>query len=113
MIFFIDHDINIFLVITNSINDILEFPIIIKNDNLFINNSQPYFIHGNFNTLLDNLIKKLGYNITDNEINDNYNYYNLINKYIYYIKKLFFEYITCLLLLFLIIYIIIRKYYIV
>ena len=112
-IFFIDHDINIFLVITNSINDILEFPIIIKNDNLFINNSQPYFIHGNFNTLLDNLIKKLGYNITDNEINDNYNYYNLINKYIYYIKKLFFEYITCLLLLFLIIYIIIRKYYIV
>uniref|UniRef100_A0A6C0EC11 Uncharacterized protein n=1 Tax=viral metagenome TaxID=1070528 RepID=A0A6C0EC11_9ZZZZ len=40
-IFFIDHDNNIFVVITNALNDILEFPIVIKNDNFFIINSQP------------------------------------------------------------------------
>jgi len=76
-IYYIDNDNNIFLVITDPLKDIFTNNELKINNNKTItfNSSNPYFIHTNANTLMDGLILNLGYEITNNEIKNNYNYF--------------------------------------
>ena len=73
--YYIDHNNNIFYVVTHTLTDIMKYIQLDSNNNVIVNNTKPYFIHGNANTILDNLILKLGYNITDIEIKNNYNFF--------------------------------------
>lgn len=86
--FYIDTTNIFFITRSHQLNDILnDSNIKINNKKLTYKNSQPFFIHGNSNTLMHNLILKLGYKISNNEINSIKNSYIkiIINKLIYYI----------------------------
>jgi len=76
-IYYIDNDNNIFLVITDSFKEVFLYnELKINNDKtITFNNSSPYFIHANANTLMDDLILNLGYVITNNEKQNNYNFF--------------------------------------
>ena len=103
-LFYIDSDHNIFLIAAGLFSKKMSFDgiNIDKNKKLTFNNSTPYFIHAPGNTLMDDLIKKLGYNITNDDINNNY-YNSLsekIKKFKYYNNK--FSIIIILIIIFLI-----------
>ena len=76
-IYYMDGDSNIFLVITDPLKDVFSYNElkINKNKTITFNNSSPYFIHTNANTLIDNLILNLGYTITNDEIKNNYKFF--------------------------------------
>ena len=101
-LFYIDSDHNIFLIVISlSMNNMsLDGINIDKNKKLTFNNSTPYFIHAPVNTLMDDLIKKLGYNITNNNINNNY--YNSLSETIkkikYYFNIIFWRFIIIIIL---------------
>lgn len=84
---YIDTDNIFFLVRCHLLKDILEYKNIkIKNRKLTYLNSKPFFIHGNSNTLMHNLILKLGYKISNEEIKNTIlknknNYENKLKKY--------------------------------
>ena len=81
-----------------------------SNNNIIVNNTKPYFIHGNANTILDNLILKLGYDITDIEIKNNYNFFynkELNNTLIIYPKLIIYnnkKYIIIIIIIFILLY---------
>ena len=71
---------------------------------LLYKNTQPFFIHGSGNTLMHNLILKLGYNISNDEINSIINSYKKIvnKKFIYYFINIIKRYkilLICLLII--------------
>ena len=108
---YIDTDNIFFLVRCHLLKDILEYKNIkIKNKKLTYFNSKPFFIHGNSNTLMHNLILKLGYNISNDEISNtilkNKNNYNNKIKYYYlnqFIKKFKYHFIIIMILVIIII----------
>lgn len=89
-IFYIDHDKIFFLTIQVSLKDILNYGIVINDKKeLFYEGTQPFFIHGNGNSNMDNLIKALDYKITDEDINSlNMDHYN-------FLKSKFKHYSSC------------------
>ena len=69
--FYIDSSNIFFLTRANQLNDILtDSNIKIVNKQLTYINSNPFFIHGNGHTYMHNLILKLGYKISKNEIKE-------------------------------------------
>lgn len=102
-----------FLVYTDKLNNILNNKKIkIKNNELTYMNSKPYFIHGSGNTYMHDLILKLGYQISNKEIEEIiYKYKNTVNKKkIYYLKQTFYKYknLIIIILIFLIYYLYIK-----
>jgi hypothetical protein len=83
--FYIDTSNIFFVTRVNQLKDILtDENIKIKNKKLTYINTKPFFIHGNGHTYLHNLILKLGYKISNKQIN------NIISKYkkkVYEINK--------------------------
>jgi len=68
-----------FLTYSNCSNDILmNTNINIKNKSLRYMNSKPFFIHGNDNTYMHNVLLKLGYDISEEQINHIKNEYKII-----------------------------------
>jgi len=57
---YIDIDNKLFLTI-NKIKSEIDDLVIIENDQLIYNNNRPFFLHGPGKTLLNNILKKLGY----------------------------------------------------
>jgi hypothetical protein len=87
--FYIDSSNIIFLTRTNQLNDILlDLNINIQNNKLTYINSKPFFIHGNGHTYMHNLILKLGYKISIDDIKEiEYKYKKKVFQInIYYIK---------------------------
>lgn len=110
-IFYIDID-SILILNFNNTDDIGNNPNIKieeqnNNFSLSYKNSKPFFVHGPGNTEMFNLIKKLNYYITDEQIaqirSKTENIY--FNKVIYYAKKMFSTYyliiVTIILIIFL------------
>ena len=85
---YIDNDSNLFLVYMNPLKSILlnKNIIINQNNKVLYFNTKPYFIHGNGNTILYDLLIKLGYNLDQNEITTLY-YWSLKNRIIKIIKS--------------------------
>jgi hypothetical protein len=93
--FYIDSSNIFFLTRANQLNDILtDSNIKIVNKQLTYINSKPFFIHGNGHTYMHNLILKLGYKISKNEIKDlEYKYIKkVVEINIYYVKSFFKKY---------------------
>ena len=105
---YIDTDNIFFFTRDNQLDDIL------KDDNIKFNNkeltymnSKPFFIHATNNTYMDKLILKLGYKISDKNINNiSVKYHEIVNKKrVYYIKQIIDRYkILFYILLFICIY---------
>ena len=113
---YIDTDNIFFLSRSYQLKNILEDKNIkINNNILTYMNSQPFFIHGNANTYMHDVILKLGYNILNNEIEEIIYKYKKIKdkKNVYYFNlflKKFYYVILIILLIILLIIIIIRQY---
>jgi hypothetical protein len=110
-IFYIDIQCDYFFTMNNSLNNIDNY-FIIKDNKAYYNNKQPFFIHAPGYTVLNNLIQKLGYNLTNKEgeiiLNNMKKNANKKLKYwIYHIIKKYYIYII---ILFFVIYILIKKY---
>lgn len=97
-IFYIDSDNLLFLTINHPAKDILDNKDIHINNNILeYMGNKPFFVHGNGNAILNNLIKKLNYDISEKNINNlSFSYIkNIIIKAKYYIfmiiKKIYFE----------------------
>ena len=88
--FFIDKNSNFFLVIHKPLHDIDKY-LLIKNKVIYYNNNKPFFIHAPSCTKLNNILLKLNYNITNEEItniNIEFKKY-LMKKIIFYINTIF------------------------
>lgn len=99
--FYIDCEKLLFLTINHPMQDILDNKDIhINNNNLEYFGNKPFFIHGNANTLLDKVIQKLNYEISDKDINKNFfiNFKNFMVKAKYYILILIQKYIIYIIL---------------
>jgi hypothetical protein len=112
---YIDTDNIFFLTRNKKLGDILEDKNIKVVDNkLKYMNSRPFFIHGNDNTYMHNLILKLGYKISNKEIKKIIHKYkqNLKKKIYYYHKIIIKKYkiLLCILFLFLFLFIFIIYY---
>ena len=93
-LFYIDNEKDIFLTIQTSLDDVLNFNVKVDNDQVFYNGSKPFIIHANGNSILDNLIKKLNYNIDTNDTKKiHINHYkiikNKINHFYNYLNNLY------------------------
>ena len=105
--FYIDCDNLLFLTINHPGKDILDVKdIIISDNNLSYMGNKPFFIHGNGNTKMENMIRKLNYEIDSimmTKVNNN-SITTLCSKALYYIKiilnKIYFEIIliVCLIM---------------
>ena len=104
---YIDCDNLFFLTIVNPIVSIIDKYMEINNNELVYKGVRPFFIHGNGNTNLNELIIKLGYDISNDEKKRIYKYHKkfIFKKTIYFIK-----YFVILLILLCIILIILIKY---
>lgn len=118
-IFYIDHDKIFFLTVEDTFNDVMQnFDIKIENNGskypiVKYMESRPFFIHGNGNTLLNSVIEKLGYTITEDEnkkINGSHTKI-IINKVKYYVKHLLNIYWYHIIIICILLFIIYRKYY--
>jgi hypothetical protein len=108
---YIDTDNIFFLTRPSQLNNILnDKHIKIKNNELTYMNSKPFFIHGSSNTYMHELILKLGYKISNKEIDEIiYKYNNTVNKKkIYYIKEIINKY--KIFLIFFLIFLLYRLY---
>ena len=87
---YIDVNSNFFCLITKPLQNIDKYITINTNKNdtydIIYNNSKPFFIHGNANTFLDNVIKKLGYSYNIPIYKKHYT--KIINKTMYFVKKI-------------------------
>jgi len=87
---YIDTDNIFFLTRSNKLDDLLKDKNIkIKNNKLTYMGSKPFFIHGNDNSYMHNIILKLGYKISNSKINDIIcKYKKIVNKKNYYYCKI-------------------------
>lgn len=113
---YIDTDNNFFLTRAELLDDVLKDKNIkINNNKLTYMNSKPFFIHGSSNSYMHNLILKLGYKISNKEINNIIDKYkqNVYNKRIYYCKLIINKnkMLLCI-ILFIILFCIYIKYWI-
>jgi hypothetical protein len=107
--FYIDTKSEIFLVISDPLNEIDEL-VTIRDEKVYFENSRPFFLHGNGATYLDNVLKKLGYNnvYVKTELEDNffkkitliihpdlYNYISKQNKYVSYLLLILLIILIC------------------
>ena len=69
--FYIDTNNDIFFTFVYPLKELSEL-VEIKNNNVYYKNKKPFFVHANVCGLLNNIIIKLGYNITKKEIKDIY-----------------------------------------
>jgi hypothetical protein len=102
---YIDKNSELFLTITNELDEIDEF-VKINNNEVIYNKIKPFFIHGPSGTYLDKLIIKLGYNYNyKNKIKDDVykdfsqKRYGQIVNYLYQNKKLIYTMIFIIILL--------------
>ena len=108
--FYIDTKSEIFLVISDPLNEIDDL-VTIRDKKLYFENSRPFFLHGNGATYLDNVLQKLGYKNVDvkTEFEDNffkkiallihpnlYNYISKQNKYLSYLLLILLTILICL-----------------
>jgi hypothetical protein len=113
--FFIDKNSNFFLVIHKPLHDIDKY-LLIENEVIYYNNNKPFFIHAPSCTKLNNVLLKLNYNITKEEINNiniEFKKY-LMKKTIFYINIIFNnnKYIILIVIIIFIIYKIYENKYI-
>jgi len=78
-----DVDSELFLTLCYPLTELDRFVKIDKNRVLYYKHNTPFFVHGNANAYLDNIIKNLGYNIEDDKIKN-----ELSNTFL---KKLFYN----------------------
>lgn len=106
-IYYVDTKFEIFLTIFNPMFSGKNNKLKIKNQQLYYDNHKPFFIHGNGNTKLDDIILELGYHIDPKTIYNN-NIHNIktvmlkkLPLYTYlYFKPYFVEIITIILIFF-------------
>lgn len=79
----VDIENDVFLTVFNPMFSAKNDNIKIINEQLFYNDKSPFFIHGNGNTRLDDIIVELGYNMSEQAINDTYKH----NIYVVLFKK--------------------------
>jgi hypothetical protein len=109
-IFYIDQDSIFFLTIEHPLNNILDEHIKISDHKLYYMGTRPFFIHANGNGKLDDTIKLLGYEMSNEEIEkiDEANYRAIQRKIIYY-SKFFIEPMMTILILY-VLYVCIKSY---
>jgi len=105
-VFYLDTDQNFFLVIgTHSCDLTKNKNIEITNNSLSYMNSKPFFFHGPGNRKMDDLVKKLNYTITDNDIekiNKDLKIINIKKTWYYVIKNPYIKYLFVIVLIFVI-----------
>ena len=70
-LYYIDTEFKIFLTVFNPMFSGKDKKIKIKNQQLYYGDHRPFFIHGNGNTCLDDIISELGYDLNKKEIIQN------------------------------------------
>jgi len=102
----IDEKSTLFLTVTNILGNFAISGLTCKNNEVYFNESQPYFAHGNGNTNMNSLIKCLGYSMSSSEVErlNSYNTITTLKKTIYYFKFigkefLFFIFVTIIAIL--------------
>ena len=104
---YMDADSNFFLTVTNIFGNFLDAEnVTITNQRVRFYNNYPFFVHGNGNTDMNDLLKRLGYELSDGERNAlrTYNFVSTFKKISYYIEP--FVLILLIVILMILIYLI-------